>query len=284
MSAITRSEERADHLRRQDVEAYVGNALDVERVAQVVRSAGPEVLVHQLTTFPASLNPVRTVRELRQTARLRTQGTRLLVDLAHRFGIRRVVAQSIAFGYRPLPQPRRATEDDPFYGNGARAMDLLMRHVLRLEETVTQADGVEGVAIRYGGWYGPKTLFAKGSLFHRLAMARRLPVFRGATGAWNAIHVEDAASATVAALSGPPGIFNVVDDEPLPCGRFIAMYCKGIGAPPPRTLPKWATAFTGFYARHLLCHQPPTSNAKAKHELGWQPLYPSFKDGIDTIA
>ena len=281
VSAITRSERRATSLREQGVDAHVGDALDRPRLSDILEATRPEVLVHQLTTFPETLRPIRTVKEWRQTLRLRVEGIRLFADLAARIGVRRVVAQSIAFGYKPVVRGK-ATEEDPFYGHGSRAMDLFMRHLLRVEEVVMSIDGVEGVALRYGGWYGPGTHFDRGGLVYRLAMKRRIPVLKGSQGVWNAIHVDDAASATVASLSGPTGVFNVVEDEPMTWSGFVSAYCSSIGAPTPRKLPSWTMTFGGFYLRHQALHQVPVANEKARRELEWKPRYPTAADGFGS--
>ena len=277
--AITRSEARAARLQELGIDAHVGDALDAGLVRRIVESARPEVMVHQLTTFPTTMNPFRSLPAARQTARLRIDGTRLFMDVARRYDVRRVIAQSIAFMYKPIAEPRLVTEKDPHYGRGARMMDRLMSHLVRVEDMVTGDPEVEGVALRYGGWYGPGTHFEPGELMHRLAMNRRLPRFKGQTKPWNSIHVEDAASATLAALSGPAGIYNVVDDEPVPWNEFVTTYCTAVGAPSPRDLPSWTTALLGFYMRHIVWDQMPVSNEKAKRELGWQPTFPAFKDG-----
>ena len=279
VSAITRSDHRATSLREQGVDAHVGDALDRTRLAEILEAARPEVLVHQLTTFPESMRPVRTVKEWRQTVRLRVEGIRLFADLAARSGARRVIAQSIAFGYKPGVRGK-ATEEDPFYGHGSRAMDLFMRHLLRLEDVVMNIDGVEGVSLRYGGWYGPGTHFDRDGAVYRLAMKRRVPVLSGTQGVWNSIHVDDAAAATMASLSGPTGVFNIVDDEPLGWSAFVSAYCNSIGAPPPRRVPSWTMAFGSFYMRHLALRQVPVSNEKAKRELEWEPRYPNAGDGF----
>ena len=280
VSAITRSHDRAGHLRALGIDAYVGDALDRTELSRILATTRPEVMVHQLTTFPTTMRPIRTLREWRQTVRLRVRGTQLFADLAKEFDVRRVVAQSIAFGYRPLPVRREVVEGDPYYGRGNRPIDLFMRHLLRLEEIVMNIEGVEGVALRYGGWYGPGTHFARGGLFYESAMKRRLPIVAENTGTWNCVHVEDAASATVASLEGPTGIFNVVDDDPRPWNGFVASYCRAIGAPAPRTVPRWSMIFAGFYLRHLVLHQMPVDNEKAKRELSWKPAYPSIEQGL----
>jgi 2-alkyl-3-oxoalkanoate reductase len=284
VSAITRSEGRADQLRRQGVDAHVGSALDRDRMSEILEATRPEVFLHELTTFPTTLRPIRTFREWRQTVRLRVAGTRLFVNLAKEVGIRRVVAQSIAFGYKPLSHPRRAREEDPFYGHGIRPMDLFMRHLLRLESMVMEAGDIEGVALRYGGWYGPGTHFSPGGVLYGLAMKRRVPIVEGATGTWNVIHVDDAASATVASLSGPTGIFNIVDDDPKVWKDFMSLYTDRIGAPEPRTASQWKSLPFGFYVRHILFHQPPVSNEKAKNKLNWKLRYETFEEGAATLS
>lgn len=284
VSAITRSEERADDLWQQGVDALVGNALDEQRLSEVVRTIHPEVLIHELTTFPTTLQPLRVLRDYRHTARLRVKGAQSFMELARQLGIKRVVAQSIAFGYEPRATAHLATEEDPFYGRGMRPIDFFLSHVQRLEATVTGDRDVEGVALRYGGFYGPGTHFAPNGLFHRLALKRRLPVFQGTTGAWNSIHVDDAASATVAAISGPTGVFNVVDDDPLRYSEFVRLYCDSIAAPTPPTWPRLTTLLTGFCARHLLLHQVAVSNTKAKNQLDWKLRYPTIRDGVESLG
>jgi len=155
-------------------------------------------------------------------------------------------------------------------------MDLFMRHLLRVEQMVTGTEGVEGVALRYGGWYGAGTFFARGELMHRLALKRRLPMVAARQGTWNAIHVEDAAAATVGAMSGPRGIYNVVEDQPKRWNEFVSAYCESIGAPEPRTVPSASVALGGSYLRHLVLHQMPVSNERAKRQLGWEPRHAGF--------
>jgi nucleoside-diphosphate-sugar epimerase len=79
------------------------------------------------------------------------------------------------------------------------------------------ADGIEGIALRYGSLYGPG-----GATEPMIEMLRRrrLPVPRGGGGITSLIYVEDAATATLAALErGRSGeAYNVVDDEPVAWG------------------------------------------------------------------
>lgn len=284
VSAVSRYEENAQRLRSEGVDAHVGDALDRERMREILRTAEPEVVVHQLTTFPSRLRPVEAFRKLRQTNRLRTEGTRLFVDLAGELGVRRVIAQSIAFGYRPLREHRRATEDDPYFSDARGALGIVYRPIGQLESTVTGSEHVEGVALRYGGWYGPGTHFGSDGLAYRAAMKRRFPVVNGVDARINLVHVDDAAGAVVAALEGPTGVFNIVDDEPLPIAELADVYRRAIGAPAPRVFGPWVKPFLGKYNRQLLLHQVPASNERARAELGWRPRYPTFRDGVEALG
>ena len=280
VTALTRSPERAERLRSQGVEAVVGDALDAVGVRDAVRRARPEVLVHQLTTFPATLRPLKARRQLVQTNRLRSEGTRILVDAAAEAGARRIVAQSIALLY--VPGPGKRSEADPVYRDGAGMMGALARAVADLEDAVTGTPKLEGVALRYGGWYGPGTHLAPDGLLGRLARRRLLAVPKGAKGQWSALHVEDAASAVLAALEGETGVFNVVDDEPAPWDEILTAFAEAIGAPPPRRSPGFAARLGGAYLRHLLTALPPVSNERARRVLGWTPRYPTWREGIRT--
>jgi nucleoside-diphosphate-sugar epimerase len=96
------------------------------------------------------------------------------------------------------------------------------------------------------------------------------------------VHVDDAASATVCALDhGAPGVYNVVDDEPVSYRDMLPEYARIIGAKPPRHVPRWLVRMVGgAVAATSVTEQRGASNAKAKRELGWTPRYASWRDGF----
>src|SRR5437764_5965245 len=114
VTGMTRSADRADALRGAGADPVVCDALDADRVHDTVRQAGPEVVVHQLTAIPPAFNPRRMAEEFAPTNRLRTEGTRNLVDAARAAGTRRIVAQSVAFAYAPVGDWVK-TEDDELF-------------------------------------------------------------------------------------------------------------------------------------------------------------------------
>jgi nucleoside-diphosphate-sugar epimerase len=101
-------------------------------------------------------------------------------------------------------------------------------------------------------------------------------------GGWAFAHIDDAASATRAAIErGAPGVYNIVDDEPAPVARWLPELARVLGAKPPRRVPVWLGRLAaGEVGVSMMTQIRGTSNAKAKRELGWTPRYPSFREGF----
>ena len=95
-------------------------------------------------------------------------------------------------------------------------------------------------------------------------------------------HIDDAAGGTLAALErGRRGIYNIVDDEPAPAREFIPAIAAAVGAKPPFHVPAWlGRLFAGEVAVTMMTEGRGSSNAKAKRELDWQPIWPSWRDGF----
>jgi nucleoside-diphosphate-sugar epimerase len=218
--------------------------------------------------------------------RIRTEGTRNLVTGAVAAGARRVIAQSIAFAYAPTGESLKR-EDDPLWDEAPWPWSRSVNALHELEDAVTKTDGIEGVVLRYGFFYGPGSGYAGDGHYAGEVRKRRLPIVGKGTGTFSFIHVDDAASATVAALErGAPGIYNVVDDDPAPLREWVPVYAEAVGAKPPRRVPKWlARLLAGRYTASMATQLRGTSNEKAKAELGWQPRYASWRQGfIDALG
>jgi nucleoside-diphosphate-sugar epimerase len=132
---------------------------------------------------------------------------------------------------------------------------------------------MEGVVLRYGGFYGPGTSIDEGGEHVELLRKRRFPLGGGGAGVWSLVHVDDAAAATVAAIEGgAPGIYNIVDDAPKTIAELLPALASAVGAPPPRRLPGWLVrVLAGEQALSMMTSVRGASNAKAKRELGWTP-------------
>jgi nucleoside-diphosphate-sugar epimerase len=138
------------------------------------------------------------------------------------------------------------------------------------------------VVLRFGNLYGPGTMFAAAGSQADEARRRRLPIVGKGTGVFSFIQVEDAASAIEAAVErGAPGVYNVVDDDPAPMSDWVPAYAEAVGAKPPRRVPVWlAGLIAGRAVAANAVELRGASNAKLKRELGWQPRYPSWRQGF----
>jgi nucleoside-diphosphate-sugar epimerase len=282
VTGMTRSAERADEIRERGAEAVVCDALDAEALGAAVQRAQPEAVIHELTDLPARLEPRKYETQLAGTNRLRREGTRNLIAAARAAGAGRIVAQSIAFAYAPSGDWVK-DEDAPLAIDAPPPMGAAIGAVADLEDQVLEAGGT---VLRYGFFYGPGTAFASDGLYAELAGGRRLPVIGSGEGRWSFIHVQDAASATIAALErGKPGVYNVVDDDPAASRDWIPAYTAAMGGKRPLRLPKWVGRIAGGTAAVAgMTSQRGASNAKAKRELGWTPQHISWRDGFRTAA
>ncbi len=288
VTGMTRTPAKRELIERLGARSVVADALDPEAVAQAVAQAEPEVVVHQLTAidtskFSRSLDEMFTL-----TNRLRTEGTDHLLAAARAVGARRFVAQSFAgWPYEPTGS-RVKSEDAPLQGSPPKTVTQGLAAIRHVEEAVTGAEGIEGLALRYGGFYGPGTSIAVDPDGEQVVMLRkrRLPIIGDGGGMFSMLHIADAASATAAAVErGAPGIYNVADDDPAPVSVVIPELAKVLGAKPPRRIPRWlGKMIAGEGMTLMMTEARGAANDKAKRELGWTPRYPSwrlgFRDGL----
>jgi 2-alkyl-3-oxoalkanoate reductase len=275
---MTRSEAKAEEIRAAGADAVVGDALDAEGVRAAVEAASPEVVVHELTDLPDRLDLRKP--DYGETGRLRTEGMHNLIEGARAAGGRRLVAQSIAFMYRPGEGLR--DEESPLAEEVPGSFGEAMAEMQEAERMVLRADGLEGLVLRYGFFYGPGTYYAADGTQAADVRRRRVPLVGDGGGQVSFIHVEDAAAATVAAVErGSSGVYNVVDDDPAPMRDWLPEYAEAIGAKPPRRVPAWlARLVAGRFAVTMATAMPGVSNAKARRELGWEPRYQSWRQGF----
>jgi nucleoside-diphosphate-sugar epimerase len=189
------------------------------------------------------------------------------------------VAQSIAFINRPVDGV--VDEDSPVSSNAPDPWGASVRAVLALEDSVT-GSSIEGVVLRYGFFYGPGSAFAPDGQRGEEVKARRFPIVGDGLGISPFIHIDDAASAAVAALEGGrTGVYNVVDDEPAHARDWLPLYAEALGARPPRKVPAWlARMVAGKEVLALASNPARPSNARFKTTFGWQPRYPSWRQGF----
>jgi nucleoside-diphosphate-sugar epimerase len=279
VTGMTRREERAAKIRELGAEAVVCDVFDAEGLRAAVSAAAPEVVVHLLTALPDRFKPRSNYLE--PTNRIRTEGTRNLIAAAKAAGARRLVAESVAFFYAPTGDWVK-DEEAPLFEDAPGVFAGGMAAILDLERQVREAEGMEGLVLRFGWLYGPGTYFEPGGSQADEVEKRRLPIVGAGTGTFSFVHVEDAGAAVLAALAhGTPGVYNVVDDEPAPQHEWLPVYAEAMGAKPPRRVPAWlARLVAGKALSQSALELRGASNAKAKSELGWEPRYASWRQGF----
>jgi 2-alkyl-3-oxoalkanoate reductase len=280
--AMTRSPVKAERLRDLGAEPVIADGLDRKAVVDAVKRAEPEVVIHQMTALGSVKNIKHFDQEFAVTNRLRTTGLDYLLEGARIVGARRLIAQS----YGGWPQERSGgpvkVEEDPYDPTPPKEMSRSLEAIRYLESTVTGDDQVEGVALRYGGLYGPCTLDGAGGSMIDQVRKRRVPIVGDGGGIWSFVHVDDAATATMLAMDrGAPGIYNVADDEPAPAKEWLPEMAAAVGAKPPRHVPTWVGRLAaGEVGVSMFTKIRGISNEKAKRELGWRLIYPSWRQGF----
>jgi nucleoside-diphosphate-sugar epimerase len=254
-----------------------GAAVDA-RVAEIK----PQVIIHQATAISPRLDLRHFDREFEATNRLRTEGTRNLTTAAVRAGVERFIAQSFAgwpYAHRGITLK---TEEDDLDSSPAPQMKSTLDALEMLEHTVLRERGFTGIVLRYGPFYGPHSSIAKDGAMVDEIRKHKIPLVGQGTGVWSFVHLHDAATATVAALTlAQHGIYNIVDDDPAPVLDWLPYLAQCVGAPPPRHVPNLlAKMVIGEHGVTLMNDIRGVSNAKARKELQWTLKWSSWREGF----
>jgi 2-alkyl-3-oxoalkanoate reductase len=281
VTGITRSQAKLDKLRALGAEPALCDVFDAERLGSVVAQAEPDAVINQLTDLPQRLKPRKLGEYYAANDRVRREGTRNLLNAALRAGVRRFVAQGAAYWYAQTGGPVK-TEKAPLYLDAPPPIGPAVQTIKFVEDTVLSADGLEGVVLRYGMFYGPGTWYAKDGDVGRQVGKRRYPMIGNGEGIYSFVHVDDAAAATMAVLEGAkPGVYNVVDDEPASAAEWMPVYAEALGARRPPRVPVFvARLLAGEALVKWILGLRGASNEKIKKELGWRPRYESWRRGF----
>ena len=283
----------AEVVRAMGAEPRIADVLDAAAVLSCLREVRPEVVIHQATAIPPNLDMRRFDRDFALTNLLRTEGTRNLLAAAADVGTKQFIAQSFAGwtygrtsnGGKTIKTPRTAklkTEDDPLDSNPPKKMRATLDALKALERAVLSESRITGTVLRYGGFYGPHTSIAKDGAVVQALRRRKLPMVGDGAGVWSFVQIDDAATATAAAVeSGRGGVFNVVDDEPAPVSEWLSFLAHCAHAQPPKQVPAWlAGMLAGEHVVAMMNEIRGVSNEKIKHDLGWTPRWPTWREGF----
>jgi nucleoside-diphosphate-sugar epimerase len=276
----TRSSAKESGLEEAGATAAVMDQLDRGQVMTAVMRTEPDAVIHELTALRGGASTRRFDRSFAETNVLRTRGLDILLEAARAAGAGRFLAQSYTGEGGPVK-----TEDDRLDPDPPKAMRESLAAIRYLEAAVPQAEGLDGLALRYGALYGPGTSMAEE--YAVMIRRRKFPIIGDGAAVWSFVHVADAAAATVAALDhGAPGVYNIVDDDPAPVSEWLPHLAAVLGARPPRHVPAWLGRIAaGEVGVAMMTESRGSSNARARRELGWEPAHPSWRSGFaETVG
>jgi len=272
---VARDDEKAHRLRAAGAEPVVVDLFDRDGLVDAV--AGTDAILHLATNVPP-LSKMGFIPAWKTHNRLRTETTRHLLDAARTHGIQRFVKESITFTY-----PDRGGEwidESVAPDEAAKAL----RPTLEGERLVLALSGttVDGVVLRFGLFYGPENRGTDEAL--RMARVRAAPVVGRPDSYMSSIHVDDAATAVVAALGAPGGVYNVVDDEPLTRREYADAFAAAFDLPHLRLTPAGPIRIVGGSNAKALTASQRVSNRRFRDATGWAPAYRSAREGWAAIG
>ncbi|HXU41965.1 MAG TPA: NAD(P)-dependent oxidoreductase [Burkholderiales bacterium] len=274
--ALTRSADRASQLAQMGAVPVVGDVYDEARLARLVAESAAEVVIHQLTAFGTTDGDPYA-----ETIRVRIDGTRSLIAAARAARVRRFIAQSISFVCSPAGSGL-TDEATPLYLDAPPSVRALVEAVASLERQTLEANGT---VLRYGWFFGRGTSWDPQGAIPRAIREGNYPLVGAGAGAYSFIDLRDAAAATVKALAREAGgIYNIVNDAPARFSEWLPFAAKLLGAPAPgREDEASARKRVGDMRVYYMNEQRGASNAKAKRDLGWQPVFPSWRAGFESL-
>jgi nucleoside-diphosphate-sugar epimerase len=273
--ALTRPGSPAGHTEAREVNA---DLLDAEQVRRAVRAVEPEAVVHMATAIPKQINPRRLAADFATTNRLRVEGTKHLLEAAADVGVRRVVAQGLAYAYDPHGEGP-ATEDDSLWQQPPRQFAPVLAALRELERQVGEAGGL---TLRIGHLYGPGSSYAPDGSFTAQVRAGKVPLVGGGTATFSFTHAYDAATSITAALDREvTGVLNVVDDDPARMREWLPVFADMLHAKPPKAAPAaLARLAVGGWGVAFMTQLRGADNGRAKVALDWKPRFSSWRAGF----
>lgn len=277
-----RNPDNTDRVRNLGATPIILDALDSQAVHERITEIKPQVVIHQLTAIPARIDLRHFDRDFALTNRLRTEGTHNLLTAALNSGTEKFIAQSFAGWPYARTGTTLKTEEDALDPTPPPRMKSILDAIRILETTVLNETRLTGIVLRYGPLYGPHSSIASDGTTVEDLRKRKVPLVGKGTGVWSFLHLHDAATAAVAALTkATPGIYNIVDDDPAPVSEWLPYLAHAIGAKPPIRVPNWlARLLIGEHVDMLMNEIRGVSNGKAKRELNWTPKWSSWRQGF----
>lgn len=255
VGGMTTSIAKVDILQTLGATAYVGNILERKDVETILQNFQPDMIIHQVTALQHG--------SIEDNAKVRTIGTRFLVDAAKENNVKRVIAQSIAWAYEL--GNTIAFEETPLDTNAVGKRKTTVDGIVALESAIQELQN--SVILRYGALYGPGTWYDSQGLIAQQYLNNEVTINDGIT---SFIHIEDAVAATIEAIEWEKGVYNIVDDEPAKNSIWGRYYAEQLQALPPK------------YFSGKIPWERGASNEKAKR-CGVHLQFPSWRQGFISL-
>ncbi|MCI0431425.1 MAG: NAD(P)-dependent oxidoreductase [Rhodospirillales bacterium] len=277
VTGMTRAGRAVDRLRELGAKASNADAFDPKAVRAAIEAAAPDVVIDQLTWLPA--NPADIIKSMPNDTRLHREGGSNLLAAAQELGVKRYLLQSRGF-YLDAPAGQLADETAKLRYEAPGEIGESTRAIGAYEDRVLASPSLEGVALRYGFFYGPGTWYRPGGAVADQVRKRESAIIDEGNAVWSFVHIDDAIAATVATLIAEPGVYNVVDDDPLPVSEWLPAFARWVDAPePPRVSVEDALNVAGEEAVYYHTKLTGASNGRAKAKLGFTPRPLLWKAG-----
>ena len=267
---MTSSERGLKVLQTYGADGVVVDAFDAEAVNAAIGRVRPDAVIEELTSLPKDYTPQAMRAAAERDRKLRLEGGQNVHQAARTAGAKRYLVQSTGFFYGP--GAGLASETDSLAVNASPGVSGSVRTYLEIEKRVLGSREMEGVALRYGFFYGPGTYHDPdtGSIT-RQVREQKYPVVGSGTAVYSFIQIEDAAAATVAALEGDPGVYNIVDDDPSEMRVWLPAFARFVGAPPPPHVTEQQVQALGPDVLYYATRLRGARNELAKQKLGFSP-------------
>ncbi|KVD74664.1 dTDP-4-dehydrorhamnose reductase [Burkholderia sp. ABCPW 14] len=265
---MTRAGAGVDRLRELGAVPTCADAFDAGAVRSAIEVASPDVVIDQLTWLPA--NPADIIKSMPNDTRLHREGGTNLLAAARELGVGRYIVQSRGF-YLDAPAGWLADETARLRYDAPGEIGESARTIGEYEDKVLASPSLDGVVLRYGFFYGPGTWYRPDGAIAEQARNGESAIIGEGNAVWSFVHIDDAIAATVAALTSEPGVYNIVDDDPLPVAEWLPAFARWVGAPPPSVSVNDAPNLAGEEAVFYHTRLTGASNDRAKAKLGFAP-------------
>ena len=268
VTGMTRSDKGARALAELGASVARVSAFDEPALEQALQDSNAQVVIDELTSLPVHQSDMASAAA--GDRQLRLEGGGNLIRAAQKAGVRRYIQQSSGFFVQP--GAGLADETEALAVNATPSVAAAARTYTELEHRLLKLDGMEAVILRYGFFYGPGTWYSSDGSAGLQARQREIPLIGEGEGVWSWVHIDDAASATVASVTIPVGIYNIVGDDPLPHRQWLPAFAKAMGGLEPiRLSVDEALNLAGEDAVYYCTRLRGTSNKKAKSTFGFAP-------------